>query len=137
MRAEVKGLTGGNKHLYLRHHRTEILEFFGLHGLDATLEEFNLSQNTFDRFLVARTYNDARLTKAERALDISKMAIEATRDNRRRIIDMQQQLDRLEPMARIASGFMLAAVQVAAQNPDLHEYIDQDIFDSFHSGVRR
>lgn len=70
MRAELQGLKAGKKNTWLRQHRSEIMEYFERHGRQATLSEFNMRPDTFERFLDRKAVDEHRaidkLTVADR-----------------------------------------------------------------------
>lgn len=50
MRPELKNMKGGTKQLYLRLHRSEVERYYFRYGPELTMREFNLKEDTLERF---------------------------------------------------------------------------------------
>lgn len=109
----IKGLSGGSKQLWLRQHRPEVLSYLSSNGPEATMQQFAMKPDTFERFLNARVKDYGRLTKSDRALLISQSAIEIARDTRDKTRQLEDRIDRMEPAYQVmlALGVALKAVE--------------------------
>ena len=104
--SRVEGLSGGDKQLWLRIHRDEVLEYYHKHGPDDCMTRFNMREYTLRNFLISKPINYESFTKVDRALMKADQAIEAFYECRRRINDIEAELEETLPMVQIAYGFL-------------------------------
>lgn len=107
----VVGLSGGPKQSWLRMHRGEVLTCYHECGPEYTMLRFNMRGYTLRNFLVSKPVDYEKLTKADRAIKKAEVAIEAVREVKHRLNDVEAQLEELAPMAQIAYGFLEAVAR--------------------------
>lgn len=110
--SEVIGLAGGPKQKWLREHRQEVMAYYHEHGPNSTMDRYNMRQTTLQNFFTGKPVNYEKLTKADRALAISQMAIEGTREVRHRVAEIERQYEHAAPLLQIGYGIIDAMKQL-------------------------
>ena len=108
---EVIGLNGGAKQLWLRIHYDMVKDYYYKNGPDATMSRFNMRQYTLESFLLAKPVRYENMTEAARAIFKADQALEAARELRHRVNDIETQLEETIPLTQIAYGFLSAVAQ--------------------------
>jgi len=90
-----KPLNGGQLIFYIKNHKVEILTFFRENGLFATLEHFHISAPTLERIMAGDYGGTKPLTKSERAIALSEIAIAGNAELRREIREMREEYSQL------------------------------------------
>lgn len=108
----VKGLFGGSKQVWLRVHHEEVLRFYFANGANDTMQRFNMRPFTFERFLIAKYPKFEKVSTAEKALMKSEEALEANRDIRHRLNDIEAVLEEMLPMVQLGYGFLTAVARM-------------------------
>lgn len=93
------GMSGGEKQLWLRLHRDEVLAFFEAHGEVATRERYNIVKDTtWEHFLKGRQVRVSKLTKADRAIARAEIAEQGLRDVRHEVSELKDSYGRFVPL---------------------------------------
>lgn len=111
MHPEVMGLTGGPKQRWLRDHHNEVKEYYFEHGPESTLKRYNMRQYTLRALLTRSVKSYDKMTDVDKALDLARVAIEGQRESRRKIRELEAQLNELAPLAQIVQGIIAVMTQ--------------------------
>ena len=110
----VENLRGGRKQHWLRLNRQLVLDYYHQYGPEMTMQRFNIRrQLTLEAFLVGKPVEPAKLTVAEKALLKAEQAIEAYRENKHRINELEARIDDIEPLAEAGYSLLAALRKVA------------------------
>lgn len=110
MKPELIGMKAGPKTMYLRQHRTEILDYFYKYGAEATRAEYGMKPDTWERFL-KRGGHDTRINRlSENDKWVLRIANEGIRDNRRRILALEEFREGAEPLIELGKTIIKIGV---------------------------
>lgn len=113
MRAELVGLNGGRKQLWLRQHRGEVESFYGKHGAEATLAEFNIRQETLMRFF-DRKSKDVRLNKLSQADRwVYRMCMDGQRELQKQVNELKDWVQEANPIIEVGRAIINATSEHA------------------------
>lgn len=111
MRPELAGLKGGPKQHWLRMHRKEVEKFYFQNGPEATMQEFNLTQDTLKRFW-DRKNDDVKLEKLSEAdRYVLRMAMEHDSAVSQRVRVLEEKWEEAEPVIRLGKAILEATTE--------------------------
>lgn len=110
MRLELRGLKAGPKQKWLRLHRSEVERYYFRYGPELTMAEFNLKQDTLERFL-KRKGDDERITRlSENDKWVLRIANEGLRDVKRRLLVVEEFIEDATPVIELGRSIIKVAV---------------------------
>lgn len=108
---DLVGLKGGKKRMWTRLNRDHMMDYLGKNGRDAFKVRFNMSDDSVDAFLARREY-DIKLNKMSEADKwIMDYVRGAQREQNRRIADLEERVDRIEPITDVVRSFLGATAE--------------------------
>ncbi|MFC2025336.1 hypothetical protein ACFLTG_02875 [Chloroflexota bacterium] len=108
-------LKGGQKHMWLEHHRVSILAFYDEFGETATRTTFNLTEQTLHNLINSttshRSYN--RLSKADKAISQAEIARADVQELRKEIRQIRQLFEHFQQSVgeQLVNKFFLPLVK--------------------------
>jgi hypothetical protein len=122
MRAELVGLKGGKKQLWLRLNRKQVDAFYLEHGPDATRAEYGLTGNTLERYL-DRSRHDSIVNKLSQAdkwiLEIARAGDAEVRGRVRDLEDWREQVQPVIDVGRSLINATMRNIEAKVSNPPL------------------
>lgn len=111
---EYKRLTGGQKRMWLRQHRDEILEFYDKEGEEATKRRFHLTHDTLGSLLRdERKPFGCEFTRYDRLEMKVNMAMAAVEDLRAEVRELKELFDKFQEgvSEQLKRSFLLPLLQ--------------------------
>lgn len=106
MRSDLVGLSGGKKQFWLRVNRPAVMDFYFKHGPVATMTEFGMGQQTFERFL-AREHRDIELNRLSKNDKwVFNAAMERSRELAGRISRLEEWKAEAEPVINVGRALL-------------------------------
>ena len=125
-------LNGGNLIFYLKNNRREVLRYFKKHGLPATLNKYNVSQPTLERFFAGGYGEKDKLSPVDRAIALGEIAIASNSELRRELREMRLEYNQFVEnisetiMTRLACAFRATDITMP-EGPGLLEYKEKEL----------
>lgn len=121
-KGEYAGLKGGQKQMWLRQHRDEILEYMAKHNKGATMLKFGIAHpGTLDRLVKRETESEEKPTRFEvmKARGLAETSLEMSRESQRELRDLKVALQGfVEGVGeQLALRFFLPLLQSVIQLP--------------------
>lgn len=127
---DVKSLTGGPKHKFLKEHRETILNCADIFGDDWVKREFNLGAHYQDTLDQLRRRTDGKGTsapsKADRAFDLAVIARAGNAELRQEVREMREEFGQLVQVvvAQLAGRIIQALGNMEVEMPQGFKHIE-------------
>jgi len=93
----IASLRGGQKNMWLRHHRSMVLDFYAEFGEEPTKQQFCLTHDTLERFVQFEHKPYQRpFTKVDQALLKAEIAEEGARQLSKEVIELKEQFAKFQ-----------------------------------------
>lgn len=119
---EYAGLRGGQKQMWLRQHRDEILEYMAKHNKGAAMLKFGIAHpGTLDRLVKRETESEQRPTRFEvmKAQGLATTSLEMSRESQKQLRELKEAFQTFAESVgeQIASKFLLPLLHSVIQPP--------------------
>ncbi len=116
---ELRDLRGGEKRMWLRIHRDEVLEYLEDHGEEATKEKYHLKHDTLDRVIRPEGGNYPRFTRYDRLEMKVNMAKAKVDDLTGEVRELKEQFAKFQESVgeQLKQSFLLPLLRAGIRLP--------------------
>ncbi len=115
-----RGMKAGEKHKWLRLHYDEIMAYYQDHGEAATRAKYNIrKQASWDGLISGAAPRVPKFSKADRAIDMAKMAMESNREVKVEVRELRKDFRQFVNLVgnQVAAALIIPLIQAQIKLP--------------------